>query len=123
MTTSVSPSHMTQTNANKKYVEAHLRELATFSQSKENIMCTVGMIYDYCTTNETSLDEVTFPCKMKMKFTYDNIYKIPPLIVEIEPLRKTHTRPLGDVVFPMLSISYTPKNKETLLKYMERLLR
>ena len=84
---------MTQTNANKKYVEAHLRELATFSQSKENIMCTVGMIYDYCTTNETSLDEVTFPCKMKMKFTYDNIYKIPPLIVEIEPLSILNSSP------------------------------
>ena len=117
MFTSVSSSH--QTTKNTKYVESHLHELATLSQSKENIICTVGMIYDYCTTNKKSLDEVTFPCKMKMNFTYNSN----SLSVEIEPLRKTHTRPLGGVVFPMLSISYTPNNKEKLLQYMERVLR
>ena len=117
MFTSVSSSH--QTTKNTKNVESHLHELASFSQSKENIICTVGMIYDYCKTNKKSLDEVTFPCKMKMNFTYNSN----SLSVEIEPLIKTHTRPLGGVVFPMLSISYTPNNKEKLLQYMELVLR
>ena len=106
MFTSVSSSH--QTTKNTKYVESHLHELATLSQSKENIICTVGMIYDYCTTNKKSLDEVTFPCKMKMNFTYNSN----SLSVEI-----------AVIGFPMLSISYTPNNKEKLLQYMERVLR
>ena len=99
------------------------QQLALCSHSKENILHAVGMMYDHCMKEKTSLDQLQFPCGMNLKFTYCEAYELTPLSMEIEPPENTYTRPLGNVVFPMIGISYTPANKEKCLAYLNRLLR
>jgi hypothetical protein len=107
---------------NETYVKAQLEELVSFSQSKENIIYTIGMIYDHCINTKTSFDQVQFPCGMKLTFTYNDTY-ITPITIEIEPSRKSNKRILGGVVFPILSTTYTPGSKEKCLQYFDRVLR
>ena len=107
---------------NAKYVKAHLEELVSFSQSKENIIYTIEMIYDHCINTKTSFDQVQFPCGMKLTFTYNDTYST-PITIEIEPPNKSNKRNLGGVVFPTMSITYTPGSKEKCLQHFDRVLR
>ena len=105
------------------YMMNSFQQLALCSHSKENILHAVGMMYDHCMKEKTSLDQLQFPCGMNLNFTYCEAYELTPLTMEIEPPENTYTRPLGNVVFPMIGISYTPANKEKCLAYLNRLLR
>ena len=109
---------------NEQYVEEQLRELVKSSLSKENIIYAIGMIYEHTIIVKKTLEPFCFPCGMNMTFTYNNTtYESSPISIEIEPTHNTYTRPLCNVVFPMMSITYTPQNKENFIQFMEKRIR
>ena len=107
---------------NEQYVEDNLRDLVKSSLSKENILSAIGIIYEHTVAVKKTLEPFCFPCGMNMTFSY-NDSDSSPITIEIEPIHNTYTRPLDNVVFPMMSVSYTPQNKENFIQFMEKRIR